>query len=297
MSEQFLTFAALSKLKVEELRDIAQLIEGPDRFVPMDKDIITRGIIMPFLRDAVDDKDGSKDQVLQAALVRAAETLGIKRKDWSTTQDTEIIDRIREEWALRYRQRLDQLDEKDRQRIIDEAQKAHAARAREAGLAGSTAAGIVVAEASGFGIYMATTSTIAALGHAVGVVFPFAVYQGATTTLGVVLGPIGWVAAGATVVTTVALKWKADQKSQSVRLQMVMIGLILGLAPWLWFEIPVSAGRKDVDTKFRAITKCLHPDTISEHVPVWMRATMVEWFLTGVEYKKRIIASLEDGEQ
>lgn len=293
MPQRFLTFEAICKLRTEELRDIAGLIVDEGQYIPSDKEVILRGIIMPFLRDVVGDKVGTKDQVLRTALVRTAESLGVKRKDWPSVPDVDIIDRLRSEWFIRYRQRLDALNDDQRQHLLEEARKANAARAREAGLAGTTASGIIAAEASGFGIYLATTSTIAAVGHAIGVVFPFALYQGATTALGVVLGPVGWVVAGSAVATTVALKWQAIRKEKTVRQQMVMIGLLLGLAPWLWYELPVTATRKEVDSVFRAIAKSTHPDRISEHVPEWMRAAMVEWFITNTEYKKRIIESME----
>jgi len=57
-------------------------------------------------------------------------------------------------------------------------------------------AALGVANASGFGVYMASTTALGFMTHAVGVTLPFAVYSGLTSTIAVVIGPLGWLAAG-----------------------------------------------------------------------------------------------------
>ena len=54
--------------------------------------------------------------------------------------------------------------------------------------------GLVLANLSGFGLYMAASSSLAAITGAVGLTLPFAVYTGLSSVLGVVTGPIGWAA-------------------------------------------------------------------------------------------------------
>lgn len=54
--------------------------------------------------------------------------------------------------------------------------------------------GLVLANLSGFGLYMAASSSLAAITGAVGLTLPFAVYTGLSSVLGVVTGPVGWAA-------------------------------------------------------------------------------------------------------
>jgi len=60
----------------------------------------------------------------------------------------------------------------------------------------TTIAALGLAQASGFGIYAASTTALGFLTHAVGVTLPFAAYTGLTTTIGFIIGPAGWLAAG-----------------------------------------------------------------------------------------------------
>jgi uncharacterized protein YaaW (UPF0174 family) len=52
------------------------------------------------------------------------------------------------------------------------------------------------AQASGFGVYVASTTALGFLTHAVGVTLPFAVYTGLSSTIAFAIGPAGWLAAG-----------------------------------------------------------------------------------------------------
>lgn len=53
-----------------------------------------------------------------------------------------------------------------------------------------------LAQASGFGVYIASTTALGFLTHAVGVTLPFAFYTGMSTTIAFVIGPVGWLSAG-----------------------------------------------------------------------------------------------------
>lgn len=75
--------------------------------------------------------------------------------------------------------------------------------APRAGLRGTSMKGPVAAisilgaaEASGFGIYLASTTALGFLTHAVGVTLPFAFYTGMTSTIAFIIGPAGWMSAG-----------------------------------------------------------------------------------------------------
>ncbi len=53
-------------------------------------------------------------------------------------------------------------------------------------------AALVLANLSGFGLYMAASSTLAAVTSAVGVTLPFAAYTGMSSLLATLTGPLGW---------------------------------------------------------------------------------------------------------
>lgn len=60
--------------------------------------------------------------------------------------------------------------------------------------------GLIVANLSGFGLYLASSTALGAVTSAIGVTLPFAVYTGMSSTLAVLIGPVGWVALGTWVV-------------------------------------------------------------------------------------------------
>lgn len=62
--------------------------------------------------------------------------------------------------------------------------------------AATTIAMLGAAQASGIGVYMASTTALGFLTHAVGVSLPFAFYTGMTSTIAFIIGPVGWMSAG-----------------------------------------------------------------------------------------------------
>jgi uncharacterized protein YaaW (UPF0174 family) len=61
----------------------------------------------------------------------------------------------------------------------------------------TTLAALAVAQGSGFGIYVGATTALGLLSHAVGVTLPFAIYTGMTSTIAFLIGPFGFLGAGA----------------------------------------------------------------------------------------------------
>ncbi|MDO9509628.1 MAG: hypothetical protein Q7I97_09895 [Thermovirgaceae bacterium] len=72
------------------------------------------------------------------------------------------------------------------------------ARINNDSLAGpaTTLAILGLAQASGFGVFMASTTALGFVTHAIGVTLPFAVYTGMTSTIAFLIGPVGWLSAG-----------------------------------------------------------------------------------------------------
>ena len=61
----------------------------------------------------------------------------------------------------------------------------------------TTLAALALAQGSGFGVYLGATTALGFLSHAVGVTLPFAIYAGMTSTIAFLIGPFGFLGAGA----------------------------------------------------------------------------------------------------
>lgn len=48
----------------------------------------------------------------------------------------------------------------------------------------------------GFGVYIAASTSLAAVGSAIGITFPFVAYTTLSRAISIALGPVGWIAAG-----------------------------------------------------------------------------------------------------
>lgn len=83
----------------------------------------------------------------------------------------------------------------------------------------TTISALGLANASGFGIYYASTTALGFLTHAAGITLPFATYTGLTSTIAFIIGPPGFLAAG------VFLAWRVTE-SDWRRLAPVIVYLI-----------------------------------------------------------------------
>jgi hypothetical protein len=61
----------------------------------------------------------------------------------------------------------------------------------------TTLAALAIAQGSGFGVYLGASTALGFLSHAIGVTLPFAVYAGMTSTIAFLIGPFGFLGAGA----------------------------------------------------------------------------------------------------
>lgn len=285
------TFEALYRLQVEELRELARLIRGEGYYPPRTKDALIRGVIVPFLRGAAKAARGaSKDEMLKAALVRAARGFKVSCDDWDTASTEWIMHQIKHAWEEAFRERLEDLDENERQEILKKADEELRKRAQRMGVSLLPAAGVIAGEMSGFGIYVMTTTGLSAISTAIGLTFPWAVYQGATTLLGVILGPVGWVLAGAVgIAGGAALFWQWLKQGDG-KLKVVVLAIIqaIGDNPYEWFGLTEIASMEEVKTVYRAMMKTLHPDVRQSKLPDWLMHRFNELLLRTQENYERI---------
>lgn len=276
------TFKSLYRLEVDELWDIARLIKGEDHYLPQDKDVLIRGVIIPFLRKASKaPKDADKEQVMQTSLIKVAQTLSIECKDWEAVSRDWLIRQIRRSWDDIFRKKLENLNEEEVKSILKQADKNLKKRAQKMGISLIPTAGVIGGNLSGFSIYLATTTGLGAISSAIGVTFPWAVYQGATTFLGVLLGPIGWGLAGITAVGGGVALVKQWLKRNDHKLTIVVIAIIIRIAdnPYEWFSLQETAPFAEVKQTYRAMMKTFHPDLVQKHLPDWVKHRFNEHLL------------------
>ncbi len=236
----------------------------------------------------IDDHDARERQLL-------AETLELRDLVKKLRQELrqvkrQVMRQVKRQWKDVFRKRFQDLDENDREAILEKADEELKKRAQRMGLGLLPAAGIVAGELSGFGIYLATTSGLGAISTAIGITFPWAVYQGATTVLGVALGPIGWALAGAGVVAGGAAFLAQWFKRREEKLKTVVIAIIqaIGDNPYEWFGLTETVSIKTVKSAYRALMKTFHPDVIEEGLPEWVKHRFNELLLQTQENYERI---------
>lgn len=65
-----------------------------------------------------------------------------------------------------------------------------------------SAGAIVAGNMSGFGIYLASSTVVGAVTSTMGITLPFAFYTSMSSAISIFLGPVGWIAVGAMVAST-----------------------------------------------------------------------------------------------
>ncbi len=285
-------FDTLYCIELDALYDIVRTIREGEATIAPDKDVIIRGCIIPFLRNAAKaPEDTDKDEVMRLALIAAAKKLGLRFKDWNAINADDLaLVTLRQVQKL-VSERLDKLDPKQRGQVLGIANNNLKELAKTMGgpLVGASA--LVAGEMSGIGIYLATTTGLHALSLALGTTFSWGVYQGATALLGIVLGPIGWAIAGLSVAgsTVIAVRnWAAGKKERRLILTVIALLLAIGENPFQFFGLLSDAPLDEVKKVDRAIAKKFHPDTVDQNLPQWIRDDLAEKWLRYQEARAKL---------
>jgi uncharacterized protein YaaW (UPF0174 family) len=267
-------FETLYYLDIKVLYDIVQIIRGENVHIAFDYDVIIRGSIIPFLRDTVKTSPtASKDEIMRSALAFVAKRLKVDIKDWDNTHTDDIAWATRRKVLSLLAEQLEKLDSERKAKVLAVAKNNLAESAKTMGVPLAGAGVVVAGELSGFGIYLATTTGLHALSLALGTTFSWGVYQGATTLLGIVLGPIGWAIAGAGIVTGItisAMNWMQNKRDRKLMLVGVALLLAIGESPFRFFGTPHNATFDDVRQVYRSMMKTLHPDRLEKNLPQWL---------------------------
>ncbi len=284
-------FKALYHLDVDELWDIARLIKGENHYLPKNKEVLIRGAIIPFFREVSKaSKDADKEQVMRSSLVKVTQILSIDCKNWDTESNTWFVRQIRRKWREAFRKRLENLDEDELQAILNRAHEDQKKRAQKTGIGLLPAGGVIAGEHSSYGIYLETRTGRGAISSAIGVTYPWAVYQWATTVLGYMLGPIGWALAGASEGVGGIVNFRQWLKRKDHKLAIVVIAIIIAIGdnPYEWFGFEDTAPFPEVSQTYRAMMETFHPDLLPKHLPDWVKQRFNEFLLKTQENYEQI---------
>ena len=288
-------------LQLDTLYDIVRIIRDNDAMIAPDKDVIIRGCIIPFLRDAAKaSESASKDEVLRLALIATAKKVGMSVPDWNKLSTDDIASTTLYRVRAKLAQRLDQLDAKQMEAVLGVARNSliESSKAMRVPLAGAGA--VLAGEMSGFGVYLATTTGLHALSLALGTTFSWGVYQGATAVLGIILGPVGWAIAGIGVVGSLALSirnWAAGKRERRMVLSTVALLLAIGENPFRFFGLTPDSSREQVNQVSRAIAKTFHPDMLDKNLPQWILDDFANKWLRYYEAREKISRIMEGSKE
>lgn len=114
-----------------------------------------------------------------------------KEKSWEDLSSSEIENAV----VIKiFSEIYERLSDRDKQKLQNELN--HIAREKGFHNEFITATGLVLANLSGFEIYLLATTTLGALSNFLGITLPFFVYTTLTRTIAAIIGPAGWVTLG-----------------------------------------------------------------------------------------------------
>jgi DNA-binding transcriptional MerR regulator len=294
-------FETLYHLELTTLYDIVHIIRGGDAAIAPDHDVIIRGCIIPFLRDATKvPKSASKDEIMRLALIATAKQVGVSFEDWDSAHTDNIASATRRQIQTLVAKRLDELDPKKREKLLGSARNNLQESAKTMGVPLAGAGAIIAGELSGFGIYLATITGLHALSLALGTTFSWGVYQGATTLLGIILGPIGWAIAGAGVAggAVMAIRnWAKGKGERNLMLTVVALLFAIGESPFDFFGLIPGVSLDEVKKVYRAMMKTFHPDKLERNLPQWICDDFNEKLLRCQEAYEKLQRVLGQGEK
>ena len=174
--------------EVEALRQITgEDTSDPENLVQELRSIGSNGLAQCWrmITKSKDEINVPYDELLRDACAH----LGIRKPTFADVYGLEIL--LQQQAFNRL---VQSMPEAERHRFL----KDFAEKTREPSLGKEAwvGGGIVAANLTGFGLYLASSTALGAITSALGVALPFAVYTGMSSTLAVLIGPVGWVVLG-----------------------------------------------------------------------------------------------------
>lgn len=182
-------FGAAESIEIQVLRQITEL-DSSDPKALIDKlRSIGSNSLAQFVRFFTRSNPDEVDVPYEVLLQDACKHLGARPEPGAGIYSLEL--------ALQkkaFEKLVSAMPAGERERFL--AEFAASAREPSLGKEALVSGGIVAANLSGFGLYLASSTALGAITSAIGVTLPFAVYTGMSSTLAILIGPVGWVALG-----------------------------------------------------------------------------------------------------
>lgn len=187
----------LSKMSQEELLQVFEILYGQEE--RLKKHSALKSELHKKIKDwleeryyNVENKRSKGEKELDFWILRR---VAKKLKLPTANSMIQLEERIQEKAIKIIGVELEKLSPEKKEKISKEIEKKYKGKGLLA--AGTTITSFVaIGELSGFGIYLFTTTALKTLSVVLGTTFSWAVYQSATSLLGIVLGPIGWIISG-----------------------------------------------------------------------------------------------------
>ena len=135
----------------------------------------------------ISEANSYREIVKDAANKVGTTSLSAARIKSSARLEREII-------TTTFQQALDNMSPEERNKVLKEVEKVAEEHGQSFTGISTTATAVFLAQSSGFGIYLLSSTLVGALTHVVGVTLPFAFYTTMSSTISILIGPIGWTA-------------------------------------------------------------------------------------------------------
>lgn len=204
--------AILKKATAEELRGLSDLLDpdfdlfllpvfepGSDlsRFLETDRG---REVYIDLIGCSFEDESQSvfgsffgPDRSYREIVAQAADKLDVWYPRYETSAEIEV--RIARKV---FETVWEKMTPAQRQQMEEELKKTAQKFDKGGGLIGSASmfGALTAAQLSGFGVYLLASTSLGAVTATLGVTLPFAVYTTMSSTIAVLIGPVGWIGAG-----------------------------------------------------------------------------------------------------
>jgi uncharacterized protein YaaW (UPF0174 family) len=177
----------LSQCSSDELRGLAKILEAPDSNIKTLVDVLLQD--SQHLITYIMGNEPSYRDVVRLV----ADKLKITYPKYLSARDIEILiakkvlETVWEKMTPEQRQEM----ELELRKVAQQFDKGG-----ELLLSGSMFSALTAAQLSGFGIYLLASTSLGAITTALGIALPFVVYTTMSSTIAIIIGPVGWIGMG-----------------------------------------------------------------------------------------------------
>jgi len=177
----------LSQCSPDELQGLAQILEAPDSNIETLVDVLLQDS-QHLIKYIMGNEPSYRDIVrLVADKLKITYPKYLSARELEILIAKKVLETVWEKMTPEQRQEMEQGLRKVAQQFD---------KGGELLLSGSMFSALTAAQLSGFGIYLLASTSLGAITAALGVTLPFVVYTTMSSTIAIIIGPVGWVGLG-----------------------------------------------------------------------------------------------------